>query len=357
MNSNSKRNKFIVLFLIICLSIVVFLIGKSNFKESRIEFNYSDAVQSIDYGDITYIIGHKNPDSDTVISAITYASLKEQLGVNCKPMISGKINNETKYILERFNVTVPQIMEDAGNNNIILVDHSSFSQAINGMENANIVEIIDHHGLGGIQTANPIYIKDLPIGATATIIYSSYIENNIDIDETTAGLLLSAILSDTGGLTYSTTTKVDIDACNYLASIAKINDINDYYNVLIDYASSYDGMNDEEIFYSDYKEYEMSGINVGITCINVNDENEDVMCERMKIFMQNNYDNQEMKHLFILFNNAYSNNSKIIYYGEGTKEIAIKAFNDHTNDYIEFNSILSRKKDVVPLLEKAYKDK
>lgn len=146
-----------------------------------------------------------NPDSDTVCSAITYAHLYKQFGIDAKAMISGKINNETKYILNKANINIPDILEDATNKNIIIVDNTSFGQTIKGMDKANIVAIIDHHALGNITTSTPLYIRN----TTASIIALEYIERGIKIDSDIATILISAILSDTNNFTLSSSTEVD----------------------------------------------------------------------------------------------------------------------------------------------------
>ena len=133
------------------------------------------------------VIGHKSPDTDTVCSAIVYANLKRHLGLNCKPMISGKLNNETKFVLNYWGIEVPEILNNASGKNIILVDHNIFRQSVDGMKEANIVEIIDHHNIGDIVTGKPIIFKCLPIGSAATIVYLQYLEQGVRISKKMAG--------------------------------------------------------------------------------------------------------------------------------------------------------------------------
>lgn len=356
-----NKTKIIAVFtalLAVCLVVAAFYIGKSqnDGKKTGAPLDYSDVMQSVDYGEITYVIGHKSPDTDTVVSAITYAQLKNALGINCVPVVSGKINNETKFVLEYFNVPVPEILDDATGKNMILVDHSAYTQTVNGMAEAHIAEILDHHGLGDVSTADPLYIKDMAIGSTATIIYTSYIENETEFDKTTAGLMVSAILSDTNNLTSSTTTDADRKACEYLSGIAEINDLDAYYAEMREHAESYDGMTDEEIFYSDYKEYEMNGTNVGIACVNASEGKTEAMSDKMLSFMRENFDKQDMEHLYVLIYDAYNNKSVLLHYGEGTDEIVRTAFGEITdeNGNTVFSPSASRKKDVVPPLENAY---
>ena len=360
MKNKTRTLSVVLAALAICLIAVAFFIGRQkSCINNNTPLDYSDVMQSIDYGDVTYVIGHKSPDTDTVVSAITYASLKNQLGIHCIPVVSGKINNETKFVLEYFGVAVPEILDNAADKSMILVDHSTYLQAIDGMPDAHIAEILDHHGFGDVTTAYPLYIKDMAVGSTATIIYTSFIENGKPFDKETAGLLVSAILSDTNGLTSATTTEADHKACAYLASVAQIDDLDAYYAKMREYAESYEGMSNEDIFYSDYKEYEMNEISVGIACVNASKGQEDAMCSQMNAFMRESYEKQDMQHLYVLVYDAYNDRSFLLHYGEGTDEIIQTAFGEITDEdgNTVFSPSASRKKDVVPPLEKAYSDR
>lgn len=340
------------------LIVAAFFVGKSVQRSSDVLalFDYADTLLDDAYKEKLYVIGHKSPDTDAVISAITYANLKQQLGVDCEPAIAGKINNETKYVLERFGVSVPVLLENAAGKNMILVDHSTYTQAIDGMEDTKIVELLDHHGLGDIRTPQPAYVKNLPTGSTATIVFLSYLESGIEIDQTTAGLLLSAILSDTLGLKGSTTTDLDRDVCEYLQLIAGIDDLDGYYAILQEHAESYDGMTDEEIFYSDYKEYEMNGKRVGIACVNAADGRVEELRGKMQQVMQDVYAGQEMEHLYVMLHDVQNDQTVLLYFGDGAGEIAEEAFAAYfgPDGSIVISPAASRKKDVVPYLEEVY---
>ena len=345
--------KILSLILVSILLVVSFYLGKTHNEKGNYVIDYQDVTNNIQYGDIAYVIGHKSPDTDTVVSSIAYATLKNELGINCKSVVSGKINNETLFVLNYFDVSIPEVLDNAKGKNIIIVDHSSYMHAIDGMKEANIVEIIDHHSLGDFETASPLFIRTLPIGATATIVYTLFIENNVKIDKTTAGLLLAGILSDTNSLSSSSTTTFDTNAYNNLVKLSEINDIETFYKNMLEKLNSYENMSDSDIFYSDYKEYDMNNTKVGISSINVTDENEDTLSKEIQEFMINNYKSQQMEHLYLLINNHNSNKSSILYYGEGTEDIVMKAFG--SSERINFDYILSRKLDVVPMLESAYK--
>ena len=230
-----------------------------------------------------YVIGHKSPDSDTVCSAIAYARLLQKLGFDAQPMVNGDINNETKYILSQAGIEVPPVLEDATGKNIFLVDHSEYLQSTEGMAEAHIVGVLDHHGVGSVTTGNMVVYEGRPIGATATIVWLDYINYGIEMDDDVEYILLAAILSDTASLTASTVTDADRKAVEKLAEVSGISDVDQLAARLHEELLSYEGFTDLEILFSDYKEYEAFGTTFGIGCANAIDEaTAKVLAARMK---------------------------------------------------------------------------
>lgn len=230
-----------------------------------------------------YVIGHRSPDSDTVCSAIAYAHMLTMLGYPAEAAITAPVNRETAYILKTAGVEAPPVMEDASGKSIFLVDHSEYAQAAEGMKDAHIVGVIDHHGIGNVATGNQVVYEAKPIGATATIIWLDYLNYGLEIDRITATLLLGAILSDTANLTVSSVTETDRQAVSKLVGLTDITDVNAFYWNLHSEALSYGDMSGEEIFFSDYKEYEAASVKFGIGLISVIDEDHArEMAERMK---------------------------------------------------------------------------
>lgn len=218
---------------------------------------------------IIYIVGHKNPDTDSVISAITYAELKNKSSPDTKhiPIICGEINDETKFILDKFNIQKPQLKKITNQEeSIILVDHSSYSQAIDDLKQATITEIIDHHALGGIETKSPIYARIEPVGCSATIIYKLFKENDITIEQNTAKLLISAIISDTLYLKSPTSTDDDKIAIEKLNMIANLN-LEDYAFEIFNAKGNIDGKTPEDILNNDSKEFDINNKKVIISQI------------------------------------------------------------------------------------------
>ena len=233
----------------------------------------SIANMSIGEGPV-YVIGHRSPDSDTICCAIAYARLLTMLGYPAQAAANGPVNNETAFILETAGIEAPPVLEDAAGKSIFLVDHSEYAQSTEGMTDAHIVGILDHHGVGTVSTGHQVVYEARPIGAAATIVWLDYMNYGLEIDKPTATLLLGAILSDTTNLTGSTVTDTDRKAVDDLAKTAGIADVNAFYQELHTRALSYEGMSDEEILFSDYKEYEVSGVRFGIGLIPAIDEDQ-----------------------------------------------------------------------------------
>ena len=272
--------KWIAAILIIAaICTVSFLIGRNvtaSKYQAEQELNYQLNRSELDgLGEINgtiYVTGHKSPDSDTVGSSIAYAALLQALGYDSQPVVLGDINNETKYILETGGLEAPMLLEDASGCNMVLVDHSEYTQSAEGLQDANVITIIDHHGDGSVTTGNPLIYDARPLGSTATIIWIRYRNYGIEVDQKIAYAMVGSILSDTKNLQSATTTYADREALKELSLRAEINDTDAMYQEMFLASISYDGMTDEEIFFDDYKEYESDGKQFGIGCVNAYDE-------------------------------------------------------------------------------------
>lgn len=170
------------------------------------------------------IFGHKAPDTDSITSSIVMENLEKKLGnTNVKAYKLGKINKETEFVLNYFNVKEPETLEEvAEKESVILVDHNAFTQSVSGIEKANILKVVDHHCITAFETSTPLYYLAEPLGCTETILYKLYKQNNVEIDKTIAGLMVSAIISDTLLFKSPTCTEEDKNAGKELASIAEI---------------------------------------------------------------------------------------------------------------------------------------
>lgn len=171
-----------------------------------------------------YVVGHLNPDTDSICSPIAYAEYLKKNGKEAIAVRSDDINDETKFVLDYFKIEVPEFLSDATGKKIILVDHNERSQSPKNIEKAEILEVIDHHKIN-FTSDTPILFQTEPLGATATIVAKKYLsDKEVKITKQIAGLLLSAILSDTVVFKSETTTKEDIEVAKKLAKIVGIGD-------------------------------------------------------------------------------------------------------------------------------------
>ena len=237
-----------------------------------------------------------------------------------------------------------------GKKNVILVDHNSYEQSAIGLEDANILEIIDHHNIGTIGTNMPISFRNMPVGSTNTIIYKLYKENRVTIPKTMAGLMLSGILSDTLILTSPTTTNIDKEAVIELSKIAKV-DYKVYGNKMIKAGSSLEGMTKEQILYKDYKNYTIDNSKVGLGQIITTDIDE-VLNEKEEYINLLNTVSESNNYLFVcLFVTNVLENGTYVLFSDRAKEILESAFGIKNIKQGEFlKGIVSRKKQILPVL-------
>ena len=298
------------------------------------------------------VFGHKNPDTDSICSSISLAYLKNQLGEEATAYALGEVRKEAQYALNHFNVEAPQILniDDLTDKNIVLVDHNEYAQSADGIENANIVEIIDHHKIGGITTDVPISFRVMPVGCTCTIIYNMFKENNVEVPKHIAGLLLSAILSDTLLFKSPTTTEKDKLACEELSKIADV-DMESYAMDMFKAGTSLDEYSIEEIVNMDFKEFDMSGKRVGIGQVFTLDIDSifDKKDEFLSYINSTDYD-----MLVLAITDIIKEGSYLIYKAED--KVISEAFNVEAHQGVFAEGVVSRKKQLVPNLTSAIKN-
>ncbi len=210
-----------------------------------------------------YVTGHKNPDTDSVTAAIAYAELLKAQGEEAIPSMQGEMNPETVTVLERFGVNAPEIMTDATGKTIALVDHSDLNQAPDNLDANNVVAIVDHHKIGDVTTNNPIFCCVKPVGCTGTVLKQLYDIAGVSVDGKVAGLMLSAILSDTVNFKSPTCTDEDKKAVAELKEIAGVSDTDELFMEMLKAKSSVDGVPAKDLLNRDYKDFDMNGNKVG----------------------------------------------------------------------------------------------
>jgi len=302
------------------------------------------------------VFGHKNPDTDTICSAIAYAELKGKLGKDVKAVRLGEVNEETKFVLDYFKVEKPELIESVSGKEIMLVDHNERTQTADGFEEAKVLELVDHHRISNFNVDEPLYVRMEPVGCTATIILKLFKENNLLPSPTTAGLMLSAIISDTLLFKSPTCTECDVKAGKELAEIAGVN-VEEYGLEMLKAGTALGGKSESELINMDMKIFEVDGSKIGVA--QVNTVNEAELLERKEKLLEeiNNIINKEgLKFFIFAITNILSNDSTGIVAGDGNAVIE-KAFNEKIdNNLIALKGVVSRKKQIIPPLTKAIQE-
>lgn len=301
------------------------------------------------------IFGHKNPDTDSIMSAIAMSYLENKLGNTTKPCRIGKINKETEYALNYFNVETPELIEELQDGDeVILVDHNGFGQSANGIEKAKILKVVDHHNVVDFKTAEPLYYLAMPYGCNCTILYELYKYYNIEIEEKIAGLMLSAIVSDTLLFKSPTCTPRDVEVAKDLARIANI-DVNTYGLDMIKAGTDLSSYKPEELINIDSKLFTKENGKYQVAQVNTASI-KDVLKNKVEIENAiNNFIKENNLDLYIfLITDILENNSQLIALGT-RKDVAEKAFNTKLVENMTYlPGVVSRKKQVVPVIDKYF---
>jgi manganese-dependent inorganic pyrophosphatase len=301
------------------------------------------------------VFGHKNPDSDTVCAAIALADLKSKTGLEAKPVVQGEINPESKFILDKFGVSYPEVATSVAGQQVFLVDHSDKSQSMDDLDQAEILGIVDHHKLGDVTTPNPLECWIWPVGCSCTVLKAMYDYYDVEIPKDIAGLMLCAILSDTVIFKSATCTDKDKEVADVLAKKAGVDDLTSLGMEMFKVKSAVEGTPARELVMRDYKDFDMNGNKVGIGQLEVvdlsivdpvkGDLEEDI--KKLKgekgnhsVFLMLTDIMKEGTELLIV-----SDDESVVEKAFGVKPEGGKAWLD---------GVMSRKKQVVPNFEKAF---
>ncbi|WP_457548607.1 manganese-dependent inorganic pyrophosphatase [Archaeoglobus sp.] len=313
---------------------------------------------------VVYVVGHMNPDTDSVCSAIVFAHLLNewrkkggliQLDKEAVPAVQGDPNPETKFVLETFGFNVPEKLEDAEGKTIALVDFSEKSQAPKNIDKAEIVAIIDHHKIGDITTPNPILFVNMPVGCTGTVLKLLFDWTGVEITKELAGLMLASILSDTVIFKSATTTELDKKVAEELAKIAGIEDITKFGIDVKSKLSDVSGLSAREIITRDFKDFDMAGKKVGIGQIELIDLNlikdrvDEIYEEMKKMKEEGGY-----AGIFLMLTDIMKEGTELLVITDYPQVVEI-AFGKKLEDKsVWLDGVMSRKKQVVPPLQKAF---
>ena len=298
------------------------------------------------------VFGHQNPDTDAIASAISLAYLQRELGVNAEAVALGKASEETQFALDYFNTPAPRVIDEVSSetDEVMLVDHNEFQQSVSDIERLTVLAVVDHHRITNFQTSNPLYYRAEPVGCTNTIILKMFKEHNVTIPKEIAGLMLSAIVSDSLLFKSPTCTPEDIKAAEELAEIAEVN-ITEYGLNLLKAGTNTDTKTSEELLNGDAKTFPMGKYNVRIGQVNVVDVN-DVVKRKTELLktMNSEIEKNNFDLVMLIITDILNSTSVAIVDGKQTKAM------EHTFDklvvdhVIELPGVISRKKQVVPQL-------
>lgn len=298
------------------------------------------------------VVGHKNPDTDSTVSAISAAYLMSKRGLESKPYMQGAPAPETAFVLARFGVETPKLLEKTAGKDLVLVDHSDRGQAPADLDEANLVAIIDHHKLGDITTSKPLMMWLWPVGCTCTVLKNMYDFYGVEIPREIAGIMLCSILSDTLIFKSPTTTDEDRRAAKDLAAKAGVDDMAALGMEMFKVKSAVDGVPARELLFRDYKDFNMHGKKVGVGQLEVIDIS---LLEGIKQDLADAVSEAkaEGRHtVFLLLTDIMKEGSELIYLSDDPNLLS-NTFGISGQSGVWLPGVMSRKKDVIPKLEKA----
>lgn len=301
------------------------------------------------------VLGHKNPDTDSICSAISYAYLKNEMGMVAEPIRLGEVNNETLFALETFKFDQPRLVTKVAKEaaQVILVDHNERQQSAEDLNEVQVIEVVDHHRIANFETTDPLYFRAEPVGCTTTIILKLFKENGVEVPPNIAGLMLSAIISDSLLFKSPTCTPQDIEAAKELATIANI-DVQKYGLDLLKAGADLSNKTLEDLISLDSKEFEAGDRRFEVAQVNAIDVEEVMIRQKeLEALMAKTIAVKGLDLFVFAVTDILNNNSVAIVLGEraGIIEGAFKS--SVVDNRVLLPGVVSRKKQIVPVITEA----
>jgi manganese-dependent inorganic pyrophosphatase len=302
------------------------------------------------------VFGHKSPDTDAVVAAKAFSYLQNKLGYDTEAVALGELNDETKFVLKHFNEPAPRMITAAKPevDAVMLVDHNEAQQSVADLKDVQVTHVVDHHRIANFQTAAPLYYHAEPLGCTSTILLKLFKQNQVAVPAKLAGLMLSAIISDTLLFKSPTTTPEDEAAVKELAKIADV-DYQKYGLEMLKAGTNLASKTEDQLVTADAKTFEMGGKKVRINQVNTVDLAEVFAREtalRQAIAKQNKENGYDL--FLLMVTNILNSDTRLLVVGE-PKAAVEKAFNKKlVADKVDLPGVVSRKKQVVPPLQAAF---
>lgn len=302
------------------------------------------------------VIGHMNPDTDSIISAIAAADLYARRGIDVTPAAQGAPAPETEFVLKKFGLTAPQVVTDVAGSELFLVDFSDLPQAPQGMDSATVLGIVDHHKLGDVTTSSPLEAWIWPVGCTGTVLKNMYDFYGVELSRNIAGGLLCAILSDTVIFKSPTCTEADKKAVAELAAIAGVDDVVALGMEMFKVKSAVDGTPIRDLVFRDYKDFDMNGNKVGIGQLEVVDLSIlDAVKDGLREEIARVKGEKGNHSVFLLLTDIMKEGSEMLIISDDPAVVEAAFGVKVEGDSVWLPGVMSRKKQVVPNFEKAFK--
>lgn len=303
------------------------------------------------------VVGHSNPDTDSVTAAIGLAALLNAQGKEAKACMqtsADNLNPESKMVLDRFGLATPEELTDAAGKQLALVDFSDVAQAPANIGDAEVVTIVDHHKIGDVTTNNPILFRCEPVGCTGTVLNKMYKDAGITIPKDVAGGLLSAILSDTVNFKSPTCTDDDKAAVAELKQIAGVDDTEELFMAMLKAKSSVEGVPAKDLLFRDYKDFDMNGKKVGVgqlelaTLDQVADIREDLLAAMQEVKADGRHS------VLLMLTDVVKEGTDLVVVSDDVSLIegAFSGKLEGTSMWVD--GMMSRKKQTVPNLQNAF---
>ncbi len=299
-----------------------------------------------------YVFGHTNPDSDSIIGAISLSYLKNQLGEECTPARQGEISPETEFILSKFGGKLPLLKTSFAGEKVYIVDTTDLALLPKDINEATVLGVVDHHKLGDLTTSTPLECWIRPVGCSNTIIKEMFDYYKVEIPKDIAGMMMCAILSDTVIFKSPTCTKADTKAVKELAKIAGIEDYKALGMEMFIVKSAVGDATASELVKRDYKEFDMGSSKVGVgqlevVDLSVFDDKKEMLFEEMKRVKEQS----GLHSVIILLTDIMAEGSQLLCVSDDESLIE-KAFGKKLENHeVWLEGVLSRKKQVIPFLQ------
>ncbi len=303
------------------------------------------------------VVGHANPDTDSVTSAIAFAALLTAQGMEakaCMQIAVKDLNPESTTVLKRFGLTAPELLTDAAGKEIALVDFSDIAQGPANLNAATLVAVVDHHKIGDVTTNTPILFRAEPVGCTGTVLNKMFKEAGIAIPKNIAGGMLAAILSDTVNFKSPTCTDDDKAAVKDLKVVAGVSDTDELFMVMLKAKSAVAGIPAKDLLFRDYKDFDMKGSKVGVGQLELAalDQVADVRADLVKAMEAVKADGRHS--VLLMLTDVVKEGTELVVLSDDPALIE-KAFGTKlAGNSMWIPGMMSRKKQTIPNLQKAF---